>query len=114
MDALDECLIAYSIPSHREEVLELVGELVALHLSNLHKCVTSRHEHDIRAVLEPLTPHSVSLHDESGQRQDIVNCVTSFVRSDRKARRWREEDKEQAIKTLSRKRTGCKRVAICL
>jgi hypothetical protein len=88
MDALDECLITSSIPSLREEVLELVGELVALHLSNLHKCATSRHEHDIiRAVLEPLTPHSVSLHDESGQRQDIVNCVTSFVRSDRKVRR---------------------------
>jgi hypothetical protein len=41
MDALDECPITSSIPSPREEVLELVGELVGLHLPNLHICVTT-------------------------------------------------------------------------
>ena len=36
MDALDECPITSSIPSPREEVLELVGELVGLQFPNLH------------------------------------------------------------------------------
>jgi hypothetical protein len=53
-----------------------------------------------------LTPHAVSLHDETGQQQDIVDYVTSLVRSDRKVRRWREEDKDLVIKTLSEKADG--------
>jgi hypothetical protein len=106
MDALNECPTTSTIPSPREEVLELVDELVGLHLSNLHICVTSRPEHDIQAVLERLTPHPVSLHDESGQKQDIADYVSSFVRSDRKMRRWREEDKDLVIKTLSEKADG--------
>ena len=106
MDALDECPITSSIPSPREEVLELVGELIDLHIPNLHICVTSRPEHDIRAVLEPLTVRPVSLHDESGQLEDIANYVASFVHSDRRMRRWREEDKELVIKTLSERSDG--------
>ena len=106
MDALDECPITSTIPSPREEVLDLVDELVGLHLPNVHICVTSRPEHDIQAVLKDLTSCAVSLHDESGQQEDIVNYVTSFVRSDRKVRRWREEDKGLVIKTLSEKADG--------
>ena len=106
MDALDECPITSTIPSPREEVLNFVDELVGLHLSNVHICVTSRPEHDIQAVLKDLTPRAVSLHDESGQQEDIVNYVTSFVRSDRKVRRWREDDKDLLIKTLSDKADG--------
>jgi hypothetical protein len=106
MDALDECPITSTIPSSREEVLDLVDELVGLNLPNLHICVTSRPEHDIRAVLEQSTQRPVSLHDESGQQQDIVNYVASFVRSDRRMRRWREEDKDLVIKTLSEKADG--------
>jgi hypothetical protein len=33
-------------------------------------------------------------YDESGQQQDNVDYVTSFVRSDRKVWRWREEDND--------------------
>ncbi len=106
LDALDECPITSSIPSPREEVLELVNELVGLHLPNLHMCVTSRPESDIQVVLERLTEPSVSLHDESGQREDIVNYVTSSVHSDRRMGRWREEDRELVIKTLSEKAGG--------
>ena len=106
MDALDECPITSTIPSPREEVLDFVDELVGLHLPNVHVCVTSRPEHDIQAVLKHLTPCAVSLHDESGQQEDIVNYVTCFVRSDRKVRRWREEDKDLLIKTLSEKADG--------
>ena len=106
MDALDECPTSSSIPSPREDVLGLVDELVGLRITNLHICVTSRPEYDIHTVLEPLTLHPVSLHDESGQKEDIANYVASFVDSDRRMRRWREEDKNLVIKTLSEKADG--------
>ena len=104
LDALDECPITSTIPpSPREEVLEFVDEIVALRLSNLHICVTSRPEHDIRVVFEHLTKHSVSLHDEIGQQEDITNYVTSFVRSNQRMKRWRDDDKNLVIKILSEK-----------
>ena len=106
MDALDECPITSTIPSPREEVLEFVDEIVALHLPNVHICVTSRPEHDIQAALKHLTPRAVSLHDESGQQQDISDYVASFVRSNRNMQRWREEDRDLVIKTLSEKADG--------
>jgi len=106
MDALDECPTSSGIPSPREDVLGFVDELVGLQITNLRICVTSRPEHDIHAVLEPLTLRPVSLHDESGQQEDIANYVASFVHSDRRMRRWREEDKELIIKTLSEKANG--------
>ena len=106
MDALDECPITSGIPSPREEVLALVTELVSSHLPNLHICVTSRPELDIQAALEPITLHSVSLHDKIGQKQDIADYVNSFVHSDRRMRRWREEDKDLVIKTLSENAGG--------
>ena len=106
MDAIDECPLTSTVPSPREEVLELVDELVGLHLPNLHICVTSRPELDIRTVLEPLSLNRVSLHDESGQKQDIADYVRSFVHSDRRMRRWRGEDKDLVISTLPEKADG--------
>ena len=106
LDALDECPITSSIPSPREDVLELVEDLVGLHLPNLHICVTSRPEPDIRIVLNRLTECPVSLHDESGQKEDIAKYVSSFVQSDRRMGRWREGDKELVIKTLSEQADG--------
>ena len=106
MDALDECPTTTTIPSPREEVLELVEELVGLHLPNVHICVTSRPEHDIQAVLKHLTQRPVSLHDESGQQEDIAEFVASFVRTDRRVRRWRDEDKDLVIKILSERADG--------
>ena len=106
MDALDECPTTTTIPSPREEVLEFVNEIVGLHLPNVHICVTSRPEHDIQAVLKHSTLYAVSLHDETGQQEDISEYVASFVQSDRRMRRWREEDKDLVIKTLSEKADG--------
>jgi hypothetical protein len=107
LDALDECPITSAVPpSPREEVLEFVDELVALRLPNLHICVTSRPEHDIRVVLERLTKRPVSLHDESGQQEDITNYVTSFVLSNQRMRRLRDEDKNLVIRILSEKAEG--------
>jgi len=108
MDALDECPDTPGFPSPRERVLEFVKELVDLHLPNLHICVTSRPEVDIRGVLEPLTSFRVSLHDESGQKQDIVNYVKSVVycASERIMKRWKTEDKDFVIETLSERANG--------
>ena len=106
MDALDECPDSSGMPSPREQVLDLLKELVKLDLPNLHICVTSRPEIDIRTVLEPLTPHRVSLHNQSGQKKDIINYVTSVVHSDPKMRRWRDEDKRLVIETLSERADG--------
>ena len=101
IDALDECPDTSGMPSPREQVLDFVKKLVELSLSNLRLCVTSRPEIDIRRALEPLTSFRVSLHEQSGQRQDIIDYVTSVVRSDAKMCRWRDEDKNLVIETLS-------------
>jgi hypothetical protein len=106
LGALDECPITSSIPSPREEVHDLVDEVVNLHLPNVHICVTSRPEHDVRVVLECLTECPVSLHDESGQQEDIANFVTTFVRSNQRMKRWREEDRNLVIEVLSEKADG--------
>ena len=105
LDALDECPITSSVPSPREKLLEFVVGLVNLNLPNLRICVTSRLEHDIYSALEHLTP-PVTLHDESGQQQDISNYVNSFVHSNKRMRRWREDDKDQVIKILLEKADG--------
>ena len=105
-DALDECPNNSGMPTPREELLELVKGLVDLHLPNLHICVTSRPEIDIQTILEPLTTLRVSLHNQSGQKKDIVNDVSSVVSSDIKMRRWREEDRKLVIETLSERADG--------
>ena len=106
LDAIDECPLRSSIGSPRDEVLDLINDLVGLHLPNVHICVTSRPEVDILAVLGPLSAHPVSLHNQSGQKQDIADYVRSFVETDRRMRRWRDEDKDSVIKTLPEKADG--------
>jgi len=106
LDAIDECPLRSSVGSPREEVLDFINELVGLHVPNAHICVTSRPEVDIQAILGPLTPHPVSLHNQSGQKRDIANYVRSLVETDRRMRRWRDEDKDFVIKTLPERADG--------
>jgi hypothetical protein len=106
IDALDECPNFSGTPSAREEVLDLIEEIVDLKLPNVHLCVTSRPEIDIQTVLDPLTSLKMSLHDETGQKEDILEYIKSVVRSDRKMRKWKEEDKQLVIYTLSDKADG--------
>ena len=108
IDALDECPDSSGIPSSRERVLLLLKELVELNLLNLHICVTSRPEIDIRDVLVPLTSCPVSLHDQSGQKKDIEDYIRSVVYSESEPimKRWRTEDKDLVIKTLSERADG--------
>ena len=106
MDALDECPNDSGIPSLRERVLELVKELVELNHPNLRLCITSRPEFDIRATLNPLATQQMSLHDESGQKQDIIDYVTSVLHSDKKMKKWRDVEKDMVVEKLSEKADG--------
>ena len=106
MDALDECPNDSGIPSLRERVLELVKELVELNHPNLRLCITSRPEFDIRATLDPLATQQMSLHDESGQKQDIIDYVTSVLHSDQKMKKWRDVEKDMVVEKLSEKADG--------
>ena len=74
--------------------------------SDLRICVTSRSEQDIRMVLEPLASHHISLHEESGQKDEISDYVRFVVRSDRTMRRWRSEDRKLIIDTLIERANG--------
>jgi hypothetical protein len=106
VDALDECPNDSGMPTSRETVLELVEELVGLCLPNLHLCVTSRVEFDISSALEPLATHKISLHDESGQKQDIIDYITFVVHSDRRMKKWRDDDQNAIIEKLSLRANG--------
>jgi hypothetical protein len=108
LDALDECPNSYGIPSPREQVLTLVKELMDLCLPHLHICITSRPEFDIRTNIKPLALYSVSLDDESGQKQDILDYVNSVVYSESETmmKQWREEEKIMVVETLSEKADG--------
>jgi len=105
VDALDECPNT-SLPSHRDQVIVLLEDLVDSKLPNLRICVTSRPETDIKPILEPLTFRSVSLHDESGQKEDIENYIKSIVNTDRRMRRWTSEHKQLVIDVLTERADG--------
>jgi hypothetical protein len=106
MDGLDECPNDDGLPSPRKQVLDLVEDLVRLHRPSLHVCVTSRPEWDIRAFLEPLASHSFSLDDASGQKEYIARSIRSVVSSETRFMRWRDDDKQFVIETLSERSDG--------
>jgi len=107
IDALDECPNT-SLPSQRDEVLLLLEDLVdsKLELPNLRICVTSRPETDIKPVLEPITFRSVSLHDESGQKEDIENYIKYIVNADRRMRKWTSVHKQLVMDVLTERADG--------
>jgi hypothetical protein len=106
VDGLDECPGVSALSSPREEVLLLLEDLVEARLPNLRICVTSRPETDIKHVLEPLTFRSISLHDESGQKEDIENYIRTVVNTNKKMRRWTSEHKQLVIEVLT-ERADC-------
>ena len=106
VDALDESPDISGTPTARENVLQFLEDLVGFKLPNVHLCISSRPEIDIRTILEPLATFCVSLHEESGQIADISGYVKSFVHSDRNMRRWSDVIKQLVIDTLSEKADG--------
>jgi hypothetical protein len=106
IDALDECPNTAAMPTPREKVLTLVEQLIESQLTNLRICVTSRPETDIKVVLDPLAFRSISIHDESGQMEDIENYIRSVVNTDPKNRKWKQEDKQRVIDALIERAGG--------
>ena len=106
IDALDECPSTSSRSSPREKLLSFLEDLVEAQLPNLRICVTSRPEVDIKAILEPLAFRSVSLHDESGQKKDIVKYIESVVNTNKNMQNWNPEHKQLVIDVLTKKADG--------
>ena len=106
IDALDECPNTSGVASPRDEVLNFLEELINSQTPNLRICVTSRPETDIKNVLDPLIFRSVSLHDESGQKKDIIGYIESVINTSRKNKKWKPDDKQLVIDVLSRKANG--------
>ena len=106
VDALDECPSTSAIPSPRDEVLKLIEDLIKSQIPNLRICVTSRLETDIKDVLNPLIFSSVSLHDESGQTENIEEYIKSVINTNPKNELWRPANKQLVIKVLTEKADG--------
>jgi len=110
VDALDESSNKNDpgIPSQREKVLQVMKDLIHLRHdgADIRICITSRPEVDIRTDLDLLASHSVSLHDEEGQRRDIISYIKFFVESNANMQRWRAEDRQLVIDELSKKADG--------
>src|SRR5260221_5283282 len=106
VDALDECLNTPAMSSPRETVLMLLKDFINSKLPNLRVCVTSRPEVDIKAILEPLTFRSISLHDEHGQEEDIRSYIKSMVNENTNMQRWSPEHKRLVIEHLTERANG--------
>jgi hypothetical protein len=111
VDAVDECpniSKAIGAPLARQEVLDVIKEVVELRLPNLHVCITSRPEVDIQDSIKQLACIKVSLHEQDGQKNDIAAYVRYEVYSNkhRAMKTWSGELKEQIIETLSSKADG--------
>jgi hypothetical protein len=111
-DALDECPSTSGVIPPRERVLKLIKDLFEARLPNLRICVTSSPEADILEALGPLAFHTVSLHDEDGQKQDIIDYVTFVVHSDCNMRKWRLGDKKLVIDTILERANGMQVITI--
>jgi hypothetical protein len=106
VDALDECPNPPAKLPPRKKVLDLLAGLIDSKIPNLHICVTSRPEADIKDVLHPLTSHSISLHDEGRQKDDINNYIKSVINNDRGMQWWKLQDKQYVIDVLTKNANG--------
>jgi len=108
VDALDECPKKSVRRTPRGEVLQFLKEFVKS-IPNLHICVTSRPETDIKLVLDHLTSYPpVQLHEEEQQIGDINRHIKWFVNHDEEIMKqeWTMEVKQHVIDVLIRKSGG--------
>jgi hypothetical protein len=106
VDGLDESPNTSTHSFHREEVLSFLDGLIKAQLKNLRLCIASRPEVDIKAILEPLSFHSVSLENESGQEKDIKDYIDSIVHTDQRMKSWNPNHKQLVIDVLVKKADG--------
>lgn len=103
IDGVDACPNPTGTVSARKKVLELVEDLGRSRYSNLHLCITSSPEQDIKTILNLLIPYSrrVSLHRDKGHKEDIRSYIRSFMQKHQKMQKWTAEDKKLVVDTLS-------------
>jgi hypothetical protein len=106
IDALDECPSTSSLSSPREKLLSFLEDLVDAQLPDLRICVMSRPEVDIKTILGPLAFRSISLHEESGQKNDIMKYIKSIVNTNKNMQNWKPEHKQLVIDALTNKADG--------
>jgi hypothetical protein len=106
VDGLDESPNTSTQSFHREQVLSFLDGLAKAQLQNLRLCVTSRPEVDIKAILGPFAFRSVSLENESGQKNDIKDYIESIVHADQKMKSWNQKQKQLVIDVLTDKADG--------
>jgi hypothetical protein len=110
VDGLDECsdTPANQPESPRKRVLGLLKELVDSKLPNVRMCITSQPEADITFTLNSLTPLSISLHEQSGQIEDINNYIQSVIHEDERNqnRGWKAKHKQMVIDVLTKNADG--------
>jgi hypothetical protein len=104
VDGVDECPNTSGTPSARRVVLDLIKELSGLK-QNVHVCVASQPEIDIRMVLGSLQPLQISLDDEDGHQADIIAFIKYTVHK-YSMPGWTEKDQSLVIETLSKKANG--------
>jgi hypothetical protein len=106
VDGLDECPNKPALSSPRKQVLLFLKSLIDSRFPNLRICITSRPEPDIKDTLEVLAFRSISLHDESGQKEDMKNYVESVVNTHEIMRNWTLEHKQLVIEVLTKRADG--------
>ena len=106
VDALDECPIIPAVRSPRHEVLNLIEALTKSQFPDLHICVTSRPETNIKDILDPLTFRPVSLPGERGHKKDILSYIKSVINRYPKSRMWQVVHKQLVIEVLTKHSYG--------
>ncbi|KAH9980865.1 hypothetical protein BGW80DRAFT_1198993 [Lactifluus volemus] len=106
IDALDECPNTPPTSSPRGKVMNLLEDLVKSHFSRVHILVTSRDEHDIRHAFQSLPSLYITLHDQGGQKDDIINYVKFMTHSHKDMQKWRSKDRDLVIQRLSEGANG--------
>ncbi|KAI9443994.1 hypothetical protein H4582DRAFT_1807258, partial [Lactarius indigo] len=81
MDALDECPDTSDVPSPREQLLDILKDLVGLRIPSLHICATSRPE-EKEHVIETLSERADGMFRwVFCQLETLRNCLPQNVRS---------------------------------
>jgi hypothetical protein len=106
IDALDECPNTFGIPSERERVQSALKDLFDLRCPGLRICITSRPEPDIKQKISLFASQTLSLHDQDGQKGDILRYIIYVVDQHTATKKWRPEDRKLVIDTLSDKADG--------
>ncbi len=108
IDGVDNCTETGSTESGHMKVLKFLEDLVRSRHSKLNVCITSSQKEGMEKSLKPLaagaSSRQVILHDQDGQKEDIKNYISAFVR--RRMQTLPDKEKDEVIKTLSERAGG--------